>query len=432
MKKEDDLLYWLWLSLACRPGSALPSTLLKYFGSPEKIYEASKEDYRAVDTPFYGHEKDLADKSTERAESVLDYCRKNGVGVMTPDDYFYPEKFRVIPAKPIVVYYIGNFCDFDERFCAAVVGARRPSNYAIHAAKRVSLDLARSGAVIVSGLAKGIDAAAHKAALYNGSFTAGVLGCGIDRVYPKENEALYREVMEKGLVMTEYPPGTAPLQRNFPVRNRLIAGLSDAVCVIEGSEVSGALYTAEDAMRQKKPVYTVPGSIFSSAAAGSNFLLKIGAKPLLSAYDVIDGFQKRFPELRGAVEEFRNEDRAEKKREKNESGVRKKISRYVFAGLSRAASEQEVRPPQYEFIPLDEAPLMNGQDDGRAALLTKLDEDERTVLGRLGFEPVPVDLIVDDTLSTSAVLAILTKLEIKGLVHRMPGGRYALADRAEA
>ncbi|MBP5289752.1 MAG: DNA-processing protein DprA [Clostridia bacterium] len=433
---EDRLLAWLWLAGACRPGSVLPSTLLKFFGSPEKIYEAGEEDFDQVDTNFYGHKDALCDKELERARSVLAYCRENGIGVMTPDDYLYPEKLRAIPNKPMVLYYLGNFFDPDTTFTVGVVGTRRASNYGIHAAKRIAYDLARSGGVICSGMASGIDAAAHRAALYCDKFTVGVLGCGIDRVYPKENEALYKDVIEKGLLLTEYPPGTAPLGRNFPVRNRLISALSDAVVVVEGSETSGALITAEDAMQQGKALYAVPGSIFAADSAGSNFLLKLGAKPLLSAYDIVTDFQKKYPGLEGAVKLFRQEDkeRREQDKPKKKPGVRAKIKKYAFPGLRRASEDKEPVPPAYEFIPIGDAAPREGEDGGETAApatLPQLSDEEIAVYGRLSFEPAVPDQLLSEGQRMADLLTVLTKLEIKGLIDRAPGGKYVRRDRAE-
>ena len=437
--KNKELIYWLWLSLACRPGSALPSTLLKYFGSPKKIYGATEEDFAQLDIPFYGHEKELCDKSLDRAKDILSWCKKEKVGIATPEDYFYPDSFRTLPNKPMVLYYLGNFCDFDNRFTVGIVGTRHPSNYGLHAAKRIAYDLARSGAVIVSGLALGIDAAAHRAALYHESFTVGIIGCGIDKVYPKENSPLYEEVIRNGLIMTEYPPGTAPMGKNFPVRNRLIAALSDAVCVIEGSEQSGSLITAEDALKQGKALYAVPGSIFARESAGSNFLLRIGAKPCLSAYDLVEDFRARYPSLEGAVKLFKGTAvKVGEKEKKKAPNLKKKIRSYIFPGSARAEEEKAV-PDDYEFILIDEKAVTeerieNGKesDTVQQPCLTQLSPEERSVFSALGYEPVNADSLVTDELSVSALLRILTKLEMKGLVRKVAGGKYVLNDRAES
>ena len=433
-KKEKEILLWLWLSLACRQGSALPTTLLKYFGSVEKIYEAEKEDFEQLEVPFYGHEEALCDKSLEKADKVLRYCRENKIGLMTPQDYFYPEGFRSLPNKPMVLYYLGNFCDFENRLTVAVVGSRKPSNYGLHAAKRIAYDLARSGAVIVSGVASGIDGAAHRAALYCDSFTVGILGCGIDKVYPKENAPLYEELIRKGLIITEYPPGTAPMGKNFPVRNRLISALSDAVCVIEGSEQSGSLITAEDAMKQSRGLYSVPGSIFARESAGSNFLLKLGAKPCLSAFDIIEDYRFRYPYLEGSVSLFgkvKEDLKPEKKKRKID--VKKKAKGFVFLGAGRK-EEEKLLPPNYDFVMVEEKapPEHRKKEVTSVSPLPVLSEEERSVYSVLGYEPILADALVSEELSVSQVLRILTKLEMKGLVHKVAGGKYVLSDRAEA
>ncbi len=435
--KNKNLVYWIWLSLACRPGSVLPSALLKFFGSPRKIYEATEEDFNQIDVPFYGHEKELCDKSLNRAKDILSWCRKEKVGIMTPEDYFYPEAFRLIPNRPMVLYYLGNFCDFENRFTVGVVGTRHPSAYGLHAAKRIAYDLARSGAVIVSGLAAGIDAAAHRAAIYHESFTVGILGCGIDRVYPKENTELYEQVIRNGLVLTEYPPGTAPLGKNFPVRNRLIAALSDAVCVIEGSEQSGSLITAEDALKYGKALYSVPGSIFARESAGSNFLLRIGAKPCLSAYDLVEDFRKAYPSLKGPVPLFGEKE--EPKKEKKEPNPKKKIRSYIFPG-SRRAEEESPRPKEYEFVFIDESVPASQKSENEknqpekagVSPLPALNEEERKIYTELGYEPIAPEKLVTESQNASAVTQILTKLENKGLVRRVSDGKYVLTDRAEA
>jgi predicted Rossmann fold nucleotide-binding protein DprA/Smf involved in DNA uptake len=265
----------------------------------------------------------------------------------------------------------------------------------------------------------------------------GIIGCGIDKVYPKENAELYEEVIRKGLIMTEYPPGTAPMGKNFPVRNRLISALSDAVCVIEGSEQSGSLITAEDALKQGKALYAVPGSIFAKESAGSNFLLRIGAKPCLSAYDLVEDFRARYPALEGAVALFsKTEVKQKKEAKKKAPDLKKKIRSYVFPGSARSEEEKAV-PAEYEFVMIDSVEEMEptGEEKEQSAVqkpcLPQLSPEERIVYSALGYEPVNADTLVTEELSASALLRILTKLEIKGLVRKVPGGKYVLTYRAE-
>ena len=232
--------------------------------------------------------------------------------------------------------------------------------------------------------------------------------------------------------MTEYPPGTAPMGKNFPVRNRLIAALSDAVCVMEGSEQSGSLITAEDALKQKKALYTVPGSIFARESAGSNFLLKVGAKPCLSAYDLIEDHRAKYPYLTGALSLFGKKEKAPKKEAK--PNLKKKIRSYIFPGAGRS-EEEKIIPQEYEFISISEPPVSQSEEteskETKSVLVMDLSEEERQVYSALGYEPVAADMLVDETLSAATVLRVLTKLEIKGLVQKVPGGKYVLLDRAE-
>jgi DNA processing protein len=306
------LIHWLWYALRTGMNNRDKLALLERFQTAEDIFNATASDYFRA-----GLQKNAAaalqDKDLSQVRRIMAQCEEMGIGLVAFGDAQYPSRLKYIADPPMVLYYKGKLPDFGKTAAVGVVGTRHPSNYGIHAAKRISYDLARSGAVIVSGLATGIDAAAHRAALYHGSFTVGIIGCGIDKVYPKENAELYEEVIRGGLLMTEYPPGTAPMGKNFPVRNRLISALSDAVCVIEGSEQSGSLITAEDALKQGKGLYAVPGSIFARESAGSNFLLRIGAKPCLSAYDLIEDFRSRYPTLEGAVALFKRDEVKQKK-----------------------------------------------------------------------------------------------------------------------
>ncbi len=434
-----DELYWIWLSLAVSPGTVLPNELVRHFGSAKAVWEADEEALKSVSVPFYGHEKALCEKDTARAKEVRDYCRRNGVLILTPESEGYPEPFRSLANAPAVLYALGDPDLFSGMFTAAAVGSRHPTSYGEACAKRISYDLARSGAGIVSGLAEGVDALAHRGALAAGGKTCGVIGCGIDRVYPSSNEDLYREVAKKGLILSEFAPGTPPSARNFPIRNRLIAALADAVLVIEGSEKSGSLITAEEALKQQKPLYSVPGSIFASQCAGSNFLLKLGARPLLSPYEVLSDFQDRYPYLHTGVEFFEKERDRRRKEETEQvkkaarvrkTRVKKEIGKFVFS-TSEKKKPKETEAPEKPLPPAftfrEEAP----GDAESAPPFFLLNEEERAVLERIPYTPAAADAVVREGESVSDLLRVLTKLEINGLVRRMPGGKFVRADRAE-
>jgi DNA processing protein len=200
----------------------------------------------------------------------------------------YPELLAAIHDPPRRLYVRGAALELLERPCVAVVGARSCSAYGAHVARQLGRELAAVGVVVVSGLARGIDGEAHRGALAAGGATVAVLGCGIDRDYPRAHAELARRIAAEGLVLSEYPPGTEPAPWRFPARNRIVAGLCRATVVVEARERSGALITADLALEEGREVFAVPGEITSALAAGTNALLRQGATPLLGASDVLE------------------------------------------------------------------------------------------------------------------------------------------------
>jgi DNA processing protein len=217
---------------------------------------------------------------------------------LRPSDVLFPERLRAIFDPPPSLYLRGG-CDPELLGCrsVAVVGARSCSPYGAQVARMLGRELTSAGLVVVSGLARGIDGEAHRGALEAGGPTVAVLGCGIDRDYPASNAQLSRRIEATGLVVSEYEPGVEPAPWRFPARNRIIAGLCEAVVVVEARERSGALITADFALDEGREVFAVPGEITSSLSAGTNALLKLGAAPLTSADDVLDalGIERTIP-----------------------------------------------------------------------------------------------------------------------------------------
>jgi DNA processing protein len=221
------------------------------------------------------------------AEQALSLAARAGVGVMTLADPGYPASLRTIAAAPVVLWFRGEPRLADAGPCVAVVGSRASSPYGEEAAASIARDLAQAGIGVVSGLARGCDAAAHRAALDAGGPTVAVLGCGVDVVYPAEHRALHAAIGAHGLILSEFPPGMPPLAANFPQRNRIISGLARIVVVVEASERSGSLITARCAADQGRDVMAVPGSIFSDRARGCHALLRDGAGLAASGADVL-------------------------------------------------------------------------------------------------------------------------------------------------
>ncbi|HBE12931.1 MAG TPA: DNA-protecting protein DprA [Clostridiales bacterium] len=402
---DEKLLRWIWLTTVTTIGSYTPHRLLHHFSSVEAVYEADEEAYRQVSDLRKEYISPLLNKSLDKAKEIGDYCRAYQVGVVTPDDYCYPQRLKTMLNYPLVLYYFGTWYDFDALPCVAMVGPRKMSPYGEAATKRIGVDLATSGVLIVSGLAEGVDGLAHKAALYAGGKTVGILGCGIDRIYPASNKELYLQMYQRGLVVSEFPPGTAPMARNFPIRNRIISGLSCAVLVVEAGESSGSLITADYALKQKRLLFTVPGSIFSANALGSNHLFRVGAMACMSYVDIAEALRQDFP---------------------HEILLRPKA---VENKKRKAASSDKEYLPSFDRKkrPLVEKRLVK-EPAKKNAETVNLSSEEKSIFDLLSYEPVLADNLVGEDRSVAQVMRILSMLELKGVVCACPGNRFMKED----
>lgn len=287
----QDFVYWIWLSRAVSVGTTTFKRLIEKFGSPKVIYEA--EDYE-ISSCIGSRSRDLTallNKDLSYAEKIFNFCTTRGVGLLTYCDDKFPDALRKISNPPVMLYYRGILPDFNSECFISVVGTRRLTDYGKKNAFEIGRDLSKAGAIIVSGMAIGIDGVAMAGALSSGGVTVAFLGCGIDICYPDVHTTLARAVVKNGCVMTEYCPGTRPDTKNFPRRNRLISGISCATVALEGNERSGALITAKCAKSQGKPIYALPGNVDNKTSIVGNLLIKNGAKLITSAYDVIRDFE---------------------------------------------------------------------------------------------------------------------------------------------
>ncbi|MCA9858327.1 MAG: DNA-processing protein DprA [Thermomicrobiales bacterium] len=346
------------LSQVTHVGPVRLGRLREYFGSLDAAWRAGERDLRQI-----LDERALRAVLTARAsvepELVLDRIAKSGAGIVTVLDDAYPRILREIPSPPPVLYYRGTLPDADER-SIAIVGTRRATSYGREVTSRLASELAAAGIGIVSGLAKGIDGVAHRAALDAGGRTFAVLGSGVDVIYPHEHRQLAERTVESGALISDYPPGTRPDAPNFPPRNRIISGLSLATVVVEAPARSGALITVGFAADQGRDVYAVPGSILSPASDGTNRLLRQGALPLTSATDLLEDLNLAPP------------------------------------GAAPAA--------QLEF---------------------PMTDDERAMYARVTSEPQHIDeLAYSAGLSIAAASALMTMLELKGLVANAGGQHF--------
>ena len=291
----DERIYWIWLSLACTPGGATFAKLREKFSSAKEIYEADGEELSRIVGYRSSDRNALSDKNLDKATEIFDFCRKHKVGILTYGDLNYPKALREISNPPVLLYYRGILPDFNSKFFVSVVGTRALSDYGRRSAFKISYDLAMSGAVVVSGMACGIDGVSHAGALAAGGTTLAVIGSGIDVCYPAGHQRLAREIVKGGCVLTEYAPGTPPARYNFPTRNRIISGLCAATLVIEGKEKSGAYITACCARDQGRKVYALPGNVGSATSQLSNLLIKSGASLCTCADDIVRDFMDKYP-----------------------------------------------------------------------------------------------------------------------------------------
>ena len=286
--RGDLMKYWIWLASVEGLGPVKKFALLNKFETAKRIYNATEKEILKVDG--------MSDKIVQNMQKAKDakllekyekYILKNDIKIINISDDNYPAKLKNIHAQPITIFANGDISLLNSK-SIAIVGSREPSKYGIYVAEKFSKELSKEGITIVSGLARGIDTFAHVGALSSFGKTIAVLGSGIDVVYPKENAKYYREISEKGLIISEYIVGTAPESKNFPQRNRIISGLSDGVLVVEARKNSGTMITTDFALEQGKELYVIPGNITSNLSAGTNNLIKEGAKLVTDVYEILE------------------------------------------------------------------------------------------------------------------------------------------------
>lgn len=382
------LKYWLWLCTLQGLGNQAKLALLRHFTSPEDIYYADEGELLLCEGSGRDQAAILADKRLGTAEKVLADCRALDLRILTIQDAEYPNRLKNIYDPPVLLYCKGRLPAFDEEAAIAVVGTRSASPYGVACARKLGHGLAKGGAIVVSGLARGIDAESQHAALRAGGFTVGVVGNGLDIAYPPSSRYLYEDVAASGLLLSEYPPGTEPAGRHFPARNRIISGLSVATLVVEAPEKSGALITAESALEQGRDVFAVPGPIDAEGSRGCNRLIRDGAGLAADAWDILREYEYRFPGKLRCAE------------------AKEEVPREGF----EAPERKEAKP----VLPVIRA-LGSGLTDDQMALLRILS----------GEEPALVDDLIDQSnIPTRRVLSALTVLEIEGHVAQHPGKRY--------
>ena len=385
------LKYWLWLANLPGLQNLTRLALLRHFASPEDVYYADEGEILLTEGITRQQAALLQNHDLSAADRVLADCQRLDQHILTIQDAAYPNRLRNIYDPPCLLYWKGHMPAFDEEAAVSVVGTRKSTPYGEATAEKLGYGLASGGALVVSGLAEGIDGAAARGALRAGGIVAGVAGCGLDVRYPYVNRYLYEDVASAGVLLSEYPPGTPADGWHFPVRNRILAGLALATVVVEAPEKSGALITANAAIDQGKDVFAVPGPIDAPTSAGCNRLIQDGVGLVMDARDILTCYEARFPD-----------------------------KLHVTAGKKEPAAMgyQALEKPEPQPV----APSLRLADkeltDDQIALLRTLSDEE----------PALVDDLIELTgIPTRRVLSALTLLEIENLVQQHSGKRYTRA-----
>ena len=384
---QEEELHWLALKLVPGLGTRNSKRLLDRFRTPQAIFGASRTELEGAGVSAAVAQSIVSGCAFEDAAAQQEKIKETGAIVVTIGDPRYPAPLREIYDPPVLLFARGRL-ELFESIMLAVVGTRRPTPYGVAVAERMSADLAQAGLTVVSGMARGIDTASHKGALAAGGNSIAVLGCGVDIVYPSENRKLAAELVAKGLLISEFPMGSTAFPQNFPIRNRIISGMSAGVLVVEGAQYSGSAITAKLAMDQGREVFAVPGNITSKLSWGPNLLIKQGAKLVQDWNDVI----AELP--------------AESRRHLIQKGRERILRDGAAEGVATSGGE--------------EASLLNslGPEFGPVArrTLDALKVDLATHLDDL------LEIVRDTT--TSELIAALFELEMLGLVKQLPGKNF--------
>ena len=406
----DSRLYRIWLQQALSAGCREVGNLLDVFGHAHAVYEADEEKYVEVGLDKALRRR-LGDKSLTKARSILDRVLAEGDWILTPEDALYPLCLRQLPDCPVVLYARGTMPDLDRFPAVAVVGTRHASQNGYREAYSLAAGLAAGGAVIISGGAVGVDAAAHSGALDAGGITVVVMACPVNEQYPKDNVELRRRVLAQGgVLMSEFPHGES-YKCEFPIRNRLLSGLSQAVCLGETPLRSGARITARLAREQGRDVYALPGSLSGRRNDGAHREIQNGAILVIRAEDILRDYENLFPDVLDI-------EAAE--------ATQKQMEQRSFAPSSAKSKSKRAKSPKTKIDSPEKSETERVNQTVAAATCPDCASIEaKRVYDQLTDQPQPVDMLAQETeLSIPVLLAALTELEMFGCAENSAGQQY--------
>ncbi len=395
-----DARYWIWLQQCLGEGAKFKE-IIEDFGSVEKLYESNILEWRMSPALSPQQIDKLTKLTLECANAIIDECEKNSWSIIAFDDERYPERLREIANPPAVLYADGKFENFESLVPVAIVGTRKASTYALKASHIMAKGIALCNIAVISGGALGVDSEAHKGAIEAGGKTFCVLGCGFGTNYLLENEELRNEIKASGgALITEYPPHTPATKFSFPMRNRIISGLSLGVLVVEAGEKSGSLITASYAAEQNRDIFAIPASIFDSNFLGTNLLIDDGATVATSPEVIVQAYAERYDSV--------NPDNAVSVKE-----------------LAKLGDKMKKNTPKQEQISFDNMPRDRAKRVDISNKALALSPKEKAVYEALGEELSGIEEISEKSkLNLSEVLSSLTILEMKGLILSASGKRY--------
>ena len=398
------LLYWIWFAELTDIPLWQKHILLQYFADPEEIYHAKGDAFSVIPDITDSIVNALSQKDLSRAQGILRACQEKNIHLLALGDATYPRQLKNTADAPIILYYKGILPDLDNSPVIAVVGTRKATPYGMNVARRLGGQIAACGGIVISGGATGIDTMALSGALSCNVPVVAVLAGGVDVVYPKPNAALFSQITTQGCLISGYPPGTPHYRWNFPVRNRVMSGMSDGVLIVEAPKSSGALITADSALEQGRDIFAVPGNIDVPACAGSNALLQGQARPVFSGWDILKEYAVLYPDK-------------VHKASPPEAVFQEKTPENKVA-------EAVILPKKAETT--GKFPIDKGTKSSYSVIdkpLPPLTEQEKEILSHITGTPQPVDDVISATgIPSQKVLSVLTMLAIKGVIENHPGG----------
>ena len=381
------------------------------------------------------------------------YCVKYGVQMLCFDEPEFPASLKGLKTPPALLYCMGNLPDLNKNLCISVVGTRKMSEYGMRCAYKIAYEMAAAGAVVVSGMALGIDGVAACGAISGGGKTVAILGSGIDVIYPKEHSTLYKVICHNGAIITEFAPSTPPKGSNFPIRNRLISGLSEGTLVVDADVDSGAMITAKNAILQGRDIYAVPGNIDGENTSGTNMLIRDGAQAVLSGKDIIKNYSYVYRETinllslsdaekhseldmrairdmeislrykKADKKEKNNTPRVELQRKTEDEKSKDFNAPEKFASADDTQKKSKKKAKNNE----DAKPIKKSEDNGDTSnkALDSLSDKQRRIFDAIPLDkPISVDGLTSLGFSMGEIMSSLTVLEIKGLISSLPGALY--------